>query len=71
MTEAPYFTQLGYTPRYLDKDGQPSKRAIRSAVNRIADRHREAYDWFRPEVGELRFSDVLEFSESFLEMVRG
>ena len=71
VTEEPYFTQLGYTPRYLDKDGQPSKRAIRSAINHIADRHREGYDWFRPKVSELRFADMLEFSQSFLEMVRG
>ncbi|WP_420458203.1 hypothetical protein [Neolewinella sp.] len=71
VTEEGYFRELSYPERYLDKRGRPSKKAIRSAVNDIMRRHREAYSWFAPEVGVLGYSDLLTFSRTFLEMVRG
>ncbi len=71
VTEEGYFRELGYTERYLDRQGRPSKKAIRSAVNDIVRRHREAYPWFAPEVGKVSYGNMLAFSRTFLEMVRG
>ena len=71
VTEEHYFRRLGYPARYLNPQGLPNKRAIRSAIQDITDRYREAYDWFRPEVSQLRFGSLLAFSQSFLEMIRG
>ena len=71
VTEEAYFRELGYTERCLDKEGRPSKKAVRSAVSRVVRRYREAYPWFSPEVGEVGYGSMIDFSRTFLEMVKG
>ena len=70
VTEEGYFRELGYPERYMDKRGRPSKKAIRSAVNDVVRRHREACPWFAPELRKVSYGNMLEFSRTFLEMVR-
>ncbi|CAH0998796.1 hypothetical protein LEM8419_00128 [Neolewinella maritima] len=70
VTEEAYFLQLGFTERYLDKAGRPNKRSIRSAVNRIVKQHEEAFPWFSPDTSELSYANLLEFSQTYLEMVK-
>lgn len=70
VCEDEYFQALGYQQQFMDQDGRPARRAIRAAINDIVDRHRDEYPRFRPASSQLRFDNMLDFSRSYLEMVR-
>ncbi|THH39394.1 YbjN domain-containing protein [Neolewinella litorea] len=70
VTENDYFHRLGYSQSFLDRDGRPARRAIRSAVTEIAERYRSEYPQLRPAVSQLNFADLTEFSRSYLELIR-
>lgn len=69
ITEEDYFQRLGYRQQ-LTKNGQPYRRAIRAVINEIASRHRAEYPWFRPAVNGVDYGNTLDFSRTFLEMIR-
>jgi hypothetical protein len=69
VTENAYFRELGYGQDYLDAAGKPLRRAIRSGVQDIAERHRRAFPRLRPAVNSLRCGNLLDFSRSYLEML--
>jgi hypothetical protein len=54
----------------LDRDGRPARRAIRAAINDIAERHTDAYPRLRPALSQLNFDNQINFGRSYLRMVR-
>lgn len=68
VMEEGYFQGLGYHQQ-LNKDGRPSRRAVRAAVSELVSRYRQDYPWFRPAINLVGFDSMLEFSRGFLEMV--
>ena len=69
VTEEGYFRGIGYRQQ-LTKGGKPSSRAIRSAIATIVRKYRVAYPWFRPATRGISFDSMLDFSRTYLEMVR-
>ncbi|MFT4685052.1 MAG: hypothetical protein ACJATN_001476 [Neolewinella sp.] len=70
VCEDEYFRNLGYKQQFLDSNGRPARRAIRAAVNDLAERHRSAYPRLRPSASQLNFENLTDFGRSFLRMMR-
>ncbi|MEL6356205.1 MAG: hypothetical protein AAFQ37_04650, partial [Bacteroidota bacterium] len=70
IKEDQYFRELGYKQAFLDKDGRPARRAIRTAISDIVDKHRSEHPRLRPLVSSLVFNNLTNFSRSYLRMVR-
>lgn len=71
VTEAPYFKALGFEPAYCHPETrQLDRRVIRRAIDSIVKRHRDKYPRLRPAVSTLVFDNVIDFSRSFLLMIR-
>jgi hypothetical protein len=70
VCEDGYFRKLGYKQQFLDRDGRPARRAIRAAINDIAERHTDAYPRLRPALSQLNFDNQINFGRSYLRMVR-
>ena len=70
VVENDYFRKLGYNQRFLDPVGRPARRAIRAAINDVADRHREKYPRLRPALSQLRFDNLMDFGRSYLRMIK-
>lgn len=69
IRENDYFRQLGYQQSLLDTDGRPARRAIRSAIQEITDRHRWEYPRLRPALAQLDYDNLTNFSRKYLEMI--
>jgi hypothetical protein len=71
VTEANYFQSLGYTLDYISGENQAlNKRAIKRAIEQIVDDNKVRFPKLSPATGSLEFDSVLNFSRSFLRMVR-
>lgn len=70
IREDDYFRQLGYPQEYLGRDGRPARRAIRTAISEIGDRHRNQFPRLRPATSILEFDNLTNFSRSYLQMIR-
>lgn len=69
VREHTYFKELGSKEDLLDIDGRPAGRAIRSALSEISERHRSDYPRLRPQLTNLRFDSLVNFSRSYLRML--
>jgi hypothetical protein len=71
VNEPAYFRSLGFKPNYCDPDTkQLNSKTIRRAIDQIAKKHRARYPQLRPAVSILSFDNPLEFSRTFLLMIR-
>ena len=71
ITEAEYFRDLGFQTSYYDTVNQTfNKRAIRKAINKIADTFREKYPKLQPDTNILNFDNRPLFARSYLTMIR-
>lgn len=71
VTEPAYFRTLGFQPDYCDPDTkQLDSKAIRKAIDQITKKHRSRYPQLRPSVSMLSFDNLLDFSRTFLLMIR-
>lgn len=71
VIEPDYFEQLGYELNYFDKKtNQLNKRAIKRAVDQIVDQNKAKYPRLHPATGSLELDSLLNFSRSFLKMIR-
>ncbi len=69
--EAYYFRSLSFTNHYFDEQKQQlNKRAIRRAIEQIADRYASEYPRLKPAANLLDFSSLPTFARSYLTMVR-
>lgn len=71
VSESAYFRELGFKPDYCNPDtGQLNSKAIRKAIDQIAKKHRDRYPQLRPQVSTISFDNLLDFSRTFLLMIR-
>lgn len=71
VSESSYFRGLGFRPDYCDPDtGKLNSKAIRRAIDQIARKHRDRYPQLRPQISMLSFDNLLDFSRTYLLMVR-
>jgi hypothetical protein len=70
ITEDDYFRQLGFEQAFLNEKKKPQRLAIRRAVSQVADPHRAKYPKLYPQLSMLRYDSLLEFTASYLLMVR-
>ena len=70
ITEDRYFRDLGFEQAFLNERGKPQRQVIRRTVSQIADRHRAKYPKLYPQLSQLRYDSLLEFAESYLQMIR-
>lgn len=69
IRENDYFQRLGYQQAFLSADGRPARRAIRSAIQEVTDRHRWEYPRLRPALAQLDYNNLTNFSRKYLEMI--
>jgi hypothetical protein len=70
IMEPAYFKSLGFTEEFLaPASGEFNKKAIRLALEKIAEKHRAAFPKFKPGFQLLNFSTLPEFAKSYLIMV--
>jgi hypothetical protein len=70
VQEDAYFQALGFEQAFLNGQGQPQRLAIRRAISQVTDRHRAQYPKLYPQLSQLRYDSLLEFAESYLQMVK-
>ncbi len=71
IMEQDYFRRLGFTLDYYDpQQNKLNKRAIKKAIEQIADRHRNNFPRFDPNTNHIDFSNTCAFTRSFLAMFR-
>lgn len=69
--ESDYFKALGYKPDLYDhKTGQVNRKHLKKAINQIVKKHSHRYPNLRPAISQLVFDNILDFSKSYLLMVR-
>ena len=70
ILENDYFQRLGYPQRYYATGtGTFYPKAIKKALQAIAQRHRGRHTRFAPDPSRLRYTDELAFQKSYLELV--
>lgn len=71
VTEPDYFQALGFKPNYSEPGSQKlNSKLIRKAIDQIVKNNRDRYPQLRPVVSLLVFDSILNFSRSFLLMMR-
>ena len=71
ITESDFFKSLGFTTVFYDSETQKfDKRAIRKAIEHIVSNNREQYSKCQPNTSILKYGSLLEFTKSFLNMIK-
>ncbi|MCB0638006.1 MAG: hypothetical protein KDC54_15360, partial [Lewinella sp.] len=71
IAEPEYFRALGFQPDYCEPGTHTlDRRAIRRAIDGIAKKHRAQFPGLRPAVSSLIFDNLVDFSRSYLQMIR-
>ena len=71
VSESAYFRELGFKPDYRDPEtGKLNSKTIRKAIDQIARKHRDRYPQLRPQISMLSFDNLLDFSRTYLLMMR-
>ncbi|MEN0002825.1 MAG: hypothetical protein AAF798_01730 [Bacteroidota bacterium] len=71
ITESAYFKDLGFQLDYYNEETKAlNKRAIRRAIDQIAEKNSQRFPRLDPALGSLEFDNMLNFSRSFLRLVR-
>lgn len=71
ITEQAYFQNLGFTLDFYDAAKNVfNKKAIRRAVEEIIEENQDKYERISPIYSILRYESMVDFSKSFLLMVR-
>lgn len=71
ITETSFFKQLGFQLDYFNPSQEKlNPRAIKRAISHIVSQNKTYYPNLRPALSNLRFGSMIEFSKSYLLMVR-
>lgn len=71
ITESEYFEQLGFKPKYYDwTTNKFDKKAIKKAIEQIRLHNQVQYPKCSPNTSKLRFDSLVQFSRSFLVLVK-
>jgi len=71
VVESQYFKDLGFPVDYYESDtGKFNRKAIRRALDYIADTNETHFPRLHPRPGQLAFDSLPDFARSFLLMVR-
>lgn len=71
ITQQPYFESLGFTLDFYDAQKKTfNKKAIRRAVDHIVAENRDKFNHMDPAYSILRYDSMVDFSKSFLLMIR-
>ena len=70
VTEPQFFSELGFQRAYADAEGRLNKSEILKEIKLIAERNRQAFPRFRPELNSLDFASTTLFAKSFLLMIK-
>lgn len=70
IMEEDYFRSLGFRQQFFDRSRDKlNRRAIRTAIGQIAERHQARYPHLRPATASLKFDNVVNFARSYLRMI--
>lgn len=71
ITESDYFRDLGFPNYYFDSATNTfDKKAIRKAIRRIVDKHRDRFHKLIFPTGSLDFSSLAHFARSYFQIIR-
>lgn len=71
ITESDYFRDLGFTNYYYDTTTHTfDKKAIKRAIRRIVDKHRDHFHKLIFPTGSLDFSSLARFARSYFQIIR-
>jgi hypothetical protein len=70
ITNQSYFQKLGFESSLVNDDESLNKKSIVKRINQCRHENKSVYPFFKPNVSILNFNGLLEFSESYLNMIK-
>ena len=71
ITENSFFTDLGFSEKYIADDGQLDKKMIKRSFKEIDQIHKPKYPKIDLKTSHLDFSEISSFAKSFLTLIYG